>query len=169
MDRAGESLSEGRARPEAEFLLGAGGVERAPRLAIRLGRIPCDAPSISDEITVWGSGNATREFLYVDDAAKAIVLATERYDKPEPVNLGSSSEISIRDLVTLIAKLTGFKGEIVWDATKPDGQPRRKLNVDRARKEFGFESNVTFEEGLRQTIDWYENAAEAEVKPARTY
>ena len=84
------------------------------------------------------------------------------------MNLGSSSEISIRDLVTLIAKLTGFKGEIVWDATKPDGQPRRKLNVDRARKEFGFESNVTFEEGLRHTIDWYENVAEAEVKPART-
>jgi len=119
-------------------------------------------------ITVWGTGSATREFLYVDDAARAIVLAAERYDKPEPVNLGSSSEISIRDLVTLIAKLTGFKGEIVWDATKPDGQPRRKLNVDRARKEFGFESNVTFEEGLRHTIDWYENVAEAEVKPART-
>lgn len=118
-------------------------------------------------ITVWGTGSATREFLYVDDAARAIVLAAERYEKPEPVNLGSSSEISIRDLVTLIAKLTGFKGEIVWDATKPDGQPRRKLNVERARKEFGFESRVSFEEGLRQTIDWYETA-QAEVKPART-
>ena len=124
--------------------------------------------SRAKSITVWGTGSATREFLYVDDAARAIVLAAERYDKAEPVNLGSSSEISIRDLVTLIAKLTGFKGEIVWDATKPDGQPRRKLNVDRAREEFGFESNVTFEEGLRQTIDWYENATQAEVKPART-
>ena len=124
--------------------------------------------SRAKSITVWGTGSATREFLYVDDAARAIVLAAERYDKPEPVNLGSSSEISIRDLVTLIARLTGFKGEIVWDATKPDGQPRRKLNVDRARTEFGFESKVTFEEGLRHTIDWYESAAQAEVKPART-
>ncbi len=124
--------------------------------------------SSAKSITVWGTGSATREFLYVDDAARAIVLAAERYDNPEPVNLGSSSEISIRDLVTLIAKLTEFKGEIVWDATKPDGQPRRKLNVDRARKEFGFESSVTFEEGLRDTIGWYENAAQAEVKPART-
>src|SRR5579859_5824120 len=109
----------------------------------------------AESIEVWGTGSATREFLYVDDAARGIVLAAERYDKPDPVNLGSSSEISIRDLVTLIAKLTGFKGELVWDATKPDGQPRRKLNVERARKEFGFESQVTFEEGLKKTIDWY--------------
>jgi GDP-L-fucose synthase len=123
--------------------------------------------SIANSITVWGTGSATREFLYVDDAARAIVLAAERYDNPEPVNLGSSSEISIRNLVTLIAKLTEFKGEIVWDATKPDGQPRRKLNVERARKEFGFESNVSFEEGLRETIAWYENA-QSEVRPART-
>jgi GDP-L-fucose synthase len=122
-----------------------------------------DDPSIS----VWGTGSATREFLYVDDCARGIVLAAERYDKAEPVNLGSSTEISIRDLVTLIAKTTGFKGELVWDHTKPDGQPRRKLNVDRARNEFGFESKVTFEEGLRNTIEWYE-ASQAEVKPART-
>jgi GDP-L-fucose synthase len=122
-----------------------------------------DEPSIS----VWGTGSATREFLYVDDCARGIVLAAERYDKAEPVNLGSSSEISIRDLVTLIAKITGFKGELVWDHTKPDGQPRRKLNVDRARNEFGFESKVTFEEGLRNTIEWYE-ASQAEVRPART-
>jgi len=121
----------------------------------------------ADSITVWGTGSATREFLYVDDCARGIVMAAERYDKPDPVNLGSSSEISIRDLVTLIAKLTGFKGELVWDATKPDGQPRRKLNVERARKEFGFESQVTFEEGLKKTIDWYESA-QVEVKPART-
>ena len=118
-------------------------------------------------IIVWGTGSATREFLYVDDCARAIALAAQRYDKPDPVNLGSSTEISIKDLVTLIARLTGFKGEIVWDSTKPDGQPRRKLNVDRARKEFGFESTITFEEGLRRTIDWYESA-QAEVKPART-
>ena len=118
-------------------------------------------------ITVWGTGSATREFLYVDDCARAIALAAQRYDKSDPVNLGSSTEISIKDLVTLIARLTGFKGEIVWDSTKPDGQPRRKLNVDRARKEFGFESTITFEEGLRHTIDWYESA-QAEIKPART-
>lgn len=118
-------------------------------------------------ITVWGTGSATREFLYVDDCARAIVLAAERYNKSEPVNLGSSSEISIKDLVTLIARLTGFKGEIVWDATKPDGQPRRKLNVERAQKEFGFESTVTFEEGLRHTIDWYESEQD-QVKPAQT-
>jgi GDP-L-fucose synthase len=122
-----------------------------------------NAPSMQ----VWGTGSATREFLYVDDAARGIVLAAERYDKAEPVNLGSSTEISIRDLVTLIAKVTGFKGEIVWDSTKPDGQPRRKLNVDRARREFGFESKVTFEEGLKNTIDWFESSR-AEVRPART-
>jgi GDP-L-fucose synthase len=118
-------------------------------------------------ISVWGTGSATREFLYVDDCARGIVLAAERYDKAEPVNLGSSSEISIKELVTLIARITGFKGELVWDHTKPDGQPRRKLNVDRARSEFGFESKVSFEEGLRSTIEWYEGS-QAEVRPART-
>ena len=118
----------------------------------------------ADSITVWGTGAATREFLYVEDAARGIVLAAERYDKADPVNLGSSTEISIRDLVTLITRLTGFKGELIWDATKPDGQPRRKLNVDRARREFGFESEVTFEEGLRRTIERFESA----LKPART-
>lgn len=122
-----------------------------------------------ESITVWGTGSATREFLFVDDCARGIVMAAERYDSPEPVNLGSSSEISIRELVTLIARLTGFKGKVVWDSTKPDGQPRRKLNVDRARKEFGFESEVTFEEGLKKTIDWYESyQSQVEVKPART-
>jgi GDP-L-fucose synthase len=120
-----------------------------------------------ESIEVWGTGVATREFLYVDDCARGIVMAAEAYDKPDPVNLGSSTEISIKELVTLIAKLTGFKGEIVWDSTKPDGQPRRKLNVERARKEFGFESKVTFELGLRKTIDWYEDS-QVEVKPART-
>ena len=118
-------------------------------------------------IEVWGTGSATREFLFVDDCARGIVMAAERYEKPDPVNLGSSSEISIKDLVTLIARLTGFTGEIVWDSTKPDGQPRRKLNVERARKEFGFESKVSFEEGLKRTIDWFE-AGQADVRPART-
>lgn len=119
-------------------------------------------------ITVWGTGSATREFLYVEDAARGIVLAAERYDKADPVNLGSSSEISIKDLVSLIAKLTGFRGELIWDSTKPDGQPRRKLNVERAAREFGFRSEIGFEEGLQQTVSWYERATSSEGKPVRT-
>jgi GDP-L-fucose synthase len=106
-------------------------------------------------VEVWGTGNPTREFLYVDDAARGIMLAAERYDKPDPVNLGSSEEISIRDLVTLIAELTGFKGRIIFDPTKPDGQPRRKLNVERAKREFGFESQTHFRPGLAKTIEWF--------------
>jgi GDP-L-fucose synthase len=109
-------------------------------------------------ITVWGTGSPTREFLYVDDAARGILLASERYDKPEPVNLGTSQEMSIRDLVVTIACLTRFEGQVVWDPSYPDGQPRRKLNVDRARREFDFQAEVGFEEGLRRTIDWYETA-----------
>jgi len=111
-------------------------------------------------VEVWGTGTPTREFLYVDDAARAIMLAAERYDKPDPVNLGSSEEISIRDLVTLIAELTGFEGRIVFDSTKPDGQPRRKLNVERA-KEFGFTSETPFRVGLQRTIDWFKAATTA--------
>jgi len=111
--------------------------------------------SKSDTVEVWGTGSASREFLYVDDAARGIVLATERYNKPDPVNLGSGMEITIRDLVALIGELTGFDGEIVWDATKPDGQPRRCLDVSRAREEFGFESEMGFREGLKRTIEWY--------------
>jgi GDP-L-fucose synthase len=107
------------------------------------------------EITVWGTGSATREFLYVEDAAEAIVLAAERYDSSEPVNLGTGSEISIKDLVTLIARQTGFTGRIVWDTSKPDGQPRRMLDTDRAATHFGFVAKTSFEEGLRKTIDWY--------------
>jgi GDP-L-fucose synthase len=107
-------------------------------------------------VEVWGTGTPTREFLYVDDAARAIVLAAERYNKPEPVNIGSSEEISIKDLVELIVDLTGFKGTVVWDRSKPDGQPRRKLNVDRAAKEFGFRSSTAFRVGLAETIGWYE-------------
>jgi GDP-L-fucose synthase len=109
----------------------------------------------SDTVEVWGTGSASREFLYVDDAARAIVLATERYNKQDPVNLGSGTEITIRDLVALIGELTGFDGRIVWDATKPDGQPRRCLDVSRAREEFGFESEMGFREGLKRTIEWY--------------
>jgi GDP-L-fucose synthase len=111
------------------------------------------------EVVVWGTGKPTREFLYVEDAARGIALATELYDGNEPVNLGSSFEISIYDLATLIGKLTGFKGKITFDSTKPDGQPRRKLDVSRAKKEFNFESQVTFEEGLKKTIDWYLTSA----------
>lgn len=106
-------------------------------------------------IGVWGTGRATREFLYVKDAAQGIVLALEHYDKPEPVNLGSGKEIAIKDLVELICRLMGFKGGIDWDTTKPDGQPRRALDVSRARAEFGFESRTPLEEGLRETIQWY--------------
>lgn len=108
-----------------------------------------------DEIEVWGDGSASREFLYVDDAVEGILLAAEKYDKSDPINLGSSFEITIKDLVEIIAKQTGYTGKIVWDKTKPNGQPRRKLDVSRAKNEFGFKSSTTFEDGLRQTIDWY--------------
>jgi GDP-L-fucose synthase len=108
-----------------------------------------------ESIEVWGDGSPTREFLYVEDAAEGILLAAEKYNSSEPVNLGSGMEISIKDLITLIAKLTGFKGELVWDTSKPNGQPRRRLDVSRAEREFGFKAQVDFEEGLRRTIDWY--------------
>ena len=107
-------------------------------------------------VEVWGTGAASREFLYVDDAARALILAAEHYNKPDPVNLGSGTEITIRDLVALINELTGYRGEIHWDTTKPDGQPKRCLDVSRARKEFGFEAAMPFREGLIRTITWYE-------------
>jgi GDP-L-fucose synthase len=111
-------------------------------------------------VEVWGTGLPTREFLYVDDAAEGIVLATERYDGAEPVNLGSGKEISIKDLAHLIARQTGFTGDIVWDATKPDGQPRRALDTSRAAEAFGFRARTDFVEGLSKTIAWYrENKA----------
>ncbi|MBP9699674.1 GDP-L-fucose synthase [Candidatus Woesebacteria bacterium] len=109
----------------------------------------------SPEVIVWGTGKPTREFLFVQDAARAIVLATEKYDKADPVNIGSSFEISIYDLAHLVGKLTQFHGEIRFDSSKPDGQPRRKLDVTRAKKEFDFESEINFEEGLKSTIEWY--------------
>lgn len=108
-----------------------------------------------EEIVVWGTGAATREFFYVEDAAEAIVLATEKYDKGEPVNIGAGFEISIRDLVALIAELTGFSGRIVWDRSLPDGQPRRMLDTRRAVAEFGFQAGTDFRTGLKKTIDWY--------------
>ena len=108
-----------------------------------------------DRIVVWGTGRASREFLYVEDAAEAIVLATEKYDKPEALNIGAGFEIKIKDLVSLVVELTGFQGEIVWDNTKPDGQPRRRLDVSRAEKEIGFKAKTDFREGLRKTIEWY--------------
>jgi GDP-L-fucose synthase len=107
------------------------------------------------QIVAWGTGRPTREFLYVEDCARAIVLATERYNGNEPVNLGTGLEISIKDLTILIAKLTGYKGEILWDASKPDGQPRRCLDVSRAKELFGFSAKIDFEAGLKKTIAWY--------------
>ncbi|MCX6690602.1 MAG: GDP-L-fucose synthase, partial [Methanoregula sp.] len=103
------------------------------------------------------TGMASREFLYVDDAARGIILAAERYNKPDPVNLGAGMEITIRDLVALIQELTDYSGEIQWDTTKPDGQPKRSLDVSRAKREFGFEAQMPFREGLKRTIAWYEN------------
>ena len=109
----------------------------------------------AESVEVWGTGAASREFLYVDDAAEGITLAAERYDKPDPVNLGAGFEITIRDLATLIADLTGFTGEIVWDAAKPDGQPRRCLAVSRAEQEFGFRAKKGLHDGLKETVAWY--------------
>lgn len=107
------------------------------------------------EVVVWGTGSPTREFLYVEDCARAIILATEKYNKSEPVNIGAGFEISIKELANLIKKLTGFKGKIIWDKLKPDGQPRRMLDISRAKKEFEFKTETTFEKGLTKTIDWY--------------
>ena len=108
-----------------------------------------------DHVVAWGDGSPTREFLYVDDAAEGIVLATEQYNAPEPVNLGSGMEISIRDLTDTIARAVGYRGEIAWDTSKPNGQPRRRLDVSRAERAFGFHARTSFEEGLRRTVEWY--------------
>lgn len=109
----------------------------------------------TSQVTVWGTGKATREFLYVKDAAEGILLAAEKYDKAEPVNLGAGFEISIRNLADKIKKLVGFNGEVVWDASKPDGQPRRMLETSRAKREFGFVAKTDFEDGLKETLNWY--------------
>jgi len=106
-------------------------------------------------VEIWGTGKATREFLYIDDAAEGVVLATERLETSDPVNLGAGFEISIKDLAELIARLTGFQGQLVWNTSQPDGQPRRSLETSRAEALFGFKARTTFEEGLARTIDWY--------------
>ena len=118
----------------------------------------------AERIEVWGTGSASREFLYVEECAHAIVLAARHYNGEEPVNLGAGREITIRDLAGLIARLTGFKGRIVWDPSKPDGQPRRCLDVSRAEREFGFKAATDFEEGLRRTIQWYVETRRANAK-----
>ena len=111
-----------------------------------------------EQIVLWGDGSATREFLYVEDAARGIVAAAEKLETSDPVNLGSGSEISIRDLVELVVRHTGFQGEVVYDPTKPDGQPRRCLDTSRAQRDFGFQARTTFRDGLIETIAWYEKA-----------
>ena len=118
-------------------------------------------------ITAWGTGNVSREFLYVEDCAEGLVSAMERYDSPEPMNLGSGREITIRDLTVLVAQLARFEGEIVWDATKPDGQPRRCLDVSRAFNAIGFRAKTALEDGVRKTVEWYENW-QAEAQGAET-
>jgi nucleoside-diphosphate-sugar epimerase len=128
--------------------------------------IPALIRKLSSEeprVTLWGDGTPTREFLYVEDAARGIADAGERYDGRDPVNIGSGEEISIGDLAELVADLTGFEGEIEWDATKPNGQPRRQLDVSRAREQFGFEATTPLREGLERTIAWYRTHAAAAV------
>ncbi len=118
------------------------------------------------EVEVWGSGTVSREFLYVEDAARAIVMAAERYDDPEPVNVGTGEETAIRDLVGMIADLTGYDGGVRWDTSRPDGQPRRRLDTSRARERFGFEAEIPLREGLRRTIEWWEAAGRAPAQPS---
>lgn len=109
----------------------------------------------AEEVVIWGTGSVSREFLYVEDAARGITTATEKYDGPEPVNLGAGFEITIKELAERIKKMTGFEGKLVWDTSKPDGQPRRCLDTSRAKELFGFEAKISFEQGLKKTIDWY--------------
>jgi GDP-L-fucose synthase len=118
----------------------------------------------ASSVQIWGTGAASREFLYVDDCARGIVLAAERYDGSDPVNLGTGSEITIRDLASLIAELVGFEGELLYDASKPDGQPRRCLDTSRAREQFAFQAEIDFEAGLRETIDWFTRQYASEVE-----
>ncbi len=109
----------------------------------------------NDNVVVWGTGNVSREFLYVEDAAEGILLATEKYNKPDPVNLGVNKEITIRELVDLLARLIGYTGRVIWDKSKPDGQPRRCLDINKARGEFGFDAKTELEDGLKRTIHWF--------------
>jgi GDP-L-fucose synthase len=117
-----------------------------------------------DHVVVWGTGQASREFLYVADCAKGIMLASQRYDKPDPVNLGAGFEITIRDLAEMIRDLVGFEGKVVWDGTKPDDQPRRSLDTSRAAVEFNFRATMPFDEGLRQTIQWWMNRQDCSIR-----
>jgi GDP-L-fucose synthase len=119
-----------------------------------------DARDAGETVTLWGDGSPTREFLYVEDAARGIAMAAEGYDGIEPVNLGAGWEISIKDLAELIARHVGYEGEIVWDTSKPNGQPRRKLDVSRAKEYFGFEAQVPFEDGIKRTVEWWESTRE---------
>jgi GDP-L-fucose synthase len=119
----------------------------------------------TDEVVLWGDGSQTREFLYVDDAAEGIWLAAQRYDRPEPVNLGTGEEISIRDLAELVAELTGYEGEIVWDTAKPNGQPRRNLDVSRAEELFGFRAKTSLRDGIARTVAWYRASAPTYAVP----
>ena len=121
------------------------------------------------EIYVWGDGSATREFFFVEDAAEAIILATEKYSKPEPINIGAGFEISIKDLVNIIVKIMNFKGKIIWDSTKPNGQPRRCLDVEKAKEEFGFVAKTKLEEGLRKTIEWYYSQQSSHIQSYGIY
>jgi GDP-L-fucose synthase len=129
-----------------------GGKEAARK---RMQAFKPDKDRADKAITVWGTGKASREFLYVEDAAEAIILATEKYNKPDPVNIGAGFEITIKDLVRLMAQITRFTGDIRWDRTKPDGQPRRMLDTSKAEIEFGFKAKTAFEQGLKKTIKWY--------------
>ena len=115
-------------------------------------------------VEVWGSGKASREFIYVEDAAEAVVLATREYDKPDPVNIGSGQEISIRELAAMIGELTGYNGKIIWNDEKPDGQPRRCLNIEKAAKEFGFTAGTPFRRGLKKTVEWYNKNKERTIE-----
>lgn len=124
--------------------------------------------SRANEVVLWGDGSPTREFLYVEDAAEGILLAAEHYNGPEPVNLGSGMEISIKDLAHLIADITDFQGNFVWDTNKPNGQPRRALDVNRAQEYFGFRAQMPFEEGLQRTVDWYRTSRRGEAKLRQT-
>jgi GDP-L-fucose synthase len=119
------------------------------------------------QITAWGTGKASREFLYVDDCAEGLILAMEKYESPEPMNLGNGREITIRELTGMVAKIAGFEGEIIWDASKPDGQPRRCLDVSRAAEAIGFRAQTTLEDGLRKTVEWFDkNRANARLVPS---
>jgi len=129
--------------------------ERSHAIAALIRKMDLAKEKREKAVVLWGTGSPSREFLYVDDAAEAVCLATERYDKAEPVNVGSGHEITIADLATTISKLIGYKGEVKWDKTKPDGQPRRSLDTSRAEREFGFKAKVGLAEGLKETIQWY--------------